>query len=140
MEPYTMSVSPLALQGGGGNMRDAIAQALMNVQNPQPRTQTPSGLMGTPTMKSPAAGASPTATTPGAPGTPPLGGGAPFAAPPQTGMAGGLMPTSMGQTMQPGATFPGGAGFAPPPLAGVPPVPQTPQMAPPPALGQQPPY
>jgi len=49
----------------------------------------------------------------------------------------GLMPQSMGQTMQPGGMTPGGPNFGQPPILGAPPQPQTPQMVQPPAVGPQ---
>jgi len=116
---------------GADQMRNNITQALMNVQNPPPRTQMPGGGMGSPT-KSPivAPGA---AASPMAPGAPAPGGAggpqSPFAPPPTPGMPG--MP---------------GQGFAPPPNGAIgaptvgPPQVAPPQMGgmplPPPGLSQ----
>ena len=61
MAPYTTQIAPLADRGtahsGANAQRDAITQALLNVQNPQPRTQMPPGVqnMGAPTVPSPSA-------------------------------------------------------------------------------------
>lgn len=151
MAPYTTQVAPYAGPAGpaapaapmapGANMqRDAITQALLNVQNPPPRTQVPPGVqsMGAPIIPSPAGamGAQP-GQQPGAGGMP----GAPGAIP---GMGNPMspMPTGMNQTLQPGAAVPAGPNFNAPPQVGIPPQPQTAAMATPPTVGggsQQPP-
>ena len=139
--PYGPTSSPLPLNapqlqtagqytGGAANIqRDAITQALMDIQNPRPRTQVPPGMGAAPTAPSPTA-APQTPGVPGVPGAIPPGAGA---------QPGGLMPGAMNQNLQPGATFPGGAGFAPPPQVGIPPA-QSPQTPPPVGGQQQPPY
>lgn len=127
--PQMQFSAPTPYTGGANAQRDAITQALMDIQNPRPRTQVPPGIGAAPTEQSPTA-APPTPGAPGAPGAIPPGAGA---------APGGLMPGAMNQSLQPGATFPGGAGFAPPPQVGVPPAQQMPGAMPPAVGGQQPP-
>jgi hypothetical protein len=102
---------------GGGNVngvRDAITQALMNVQNPQPRTEMPGAQPGMPGMGAPPApGGIPPGITappgmPGAGGAP--GGGMSASMPPP----GGVMPPPMGAGQTP-PPMPGGAPIGPPP-------------------------
>jgi hypothetical protein len=128
------------LPQASNQQRNQITQALMNIQNPPPRAMMPPqpNAAGVP---APGAGTPGQAQTPGAP-TPPIGGPpGPMgpAAPPTPGQGlaptPGLMPQSMGQSMQPGGMTPGGPNMAPPPIVGQPPVPQTPNMVPPPGLG-----
>jgi hypothetical protein len=135
--PYS-SINPMMNQ-----QRNAITQALMNVQNPQPRTampQMPGAQIGAPTQ-SPIV-PSGVAANPAAPGVPGAGGApSPFAAPPTTGPTG----------QQPFAPPPGGSigaptigppQMAPPPIGGVPipPVPPTQNLVgqPPPQAGMIP--
>jgi hypothetical protein len=133
--PYGPTSSPLPLNapqmqfpgGGADAQRDAITQALMDIQNPRPRTQVPPGIGAAPTTTSPTA-APQTPGVPGVPGAIPPGAGA---------QPGGLMPGGMNSTLQPGATFPGGAGFAPPPQVGVAPQTQMPPAMMPPGNPQQ---
>jgi len=103
-----------AMMGGGGmntgGVRDAITQALMNVQSPQPRTEMPGAQPGMPGMGAPPApgGIPPGVTAP--PAMPGAGGGMSASMPPP----GGVMPPPMpaGQTPPP---MPGGAPVGPPP-------------------------
>jgi hypothetical protein len=135
--------------GGSDMLRQRITQALMGIQNPPPQSTLrpqggldPSAGMGAPMIPSPAAGSPAMATTPGAPGSPPIGAGGyapipPVPQSPSTGGAGiastpGLLPGAMGQSMQPGGR---GPQFAPPPLLGQGPQAQSPEMVQPPALG-----
>jgi len=98
-------------QMGGSNVdgiRDAITQALMNVQNPQPRTQVPPGMgggLGAPQMSG---------------GIPPAGGqgmppGTDATAPPAPAMPPGAPPAVGGQVPPP---MPGGAPLPPGPPRG----------------------
>ena len=121
--------------------RNQITQALMNIQNPPPRTGMPPQ-MNSPSIPAPGSGAPGQMQTPGAPGTPPLGGPPGPLPPPTPGTPGmgiaqtpGLMPQSLGQSLQPSGTVPGGPNFGTPPLLGQGPQPQTPNMVQPPALG-----
>jgi len=127
--PQMQFAQPQQYNAGAANaQRDSITQALMDIQNPRPRTQVPPGMGAAPTAPSPTA-APPTPGVPGVPSSIPPGAGA---------QPGGLLPGAMNQNLQPGATFPGGASFAPPPQVGVTP-PQSP-MTPLPTTGQQQPY
>jgi hypothetical protein len=112
--------------GGGniGGMRNAITQALMNVQNPQPRTEVPGSGGAPPAIGAPSApqGIPPGVTTPPSmPGAMPTGGGMPGGMPPPGGMAPGMPPMGAGQMPPP---MPGGAPVGPPP--------RVPNMGPPP--------
>jgi len=111
--PMYSAGGPAMMGGGGGNtsgVRDAITQALMNVQSPQPRTEMPGAQPGMPGMGAPPApgGVPPGVTSP--PGMPGAGGGMSASMPPP----GGVMPPPMaaGQTPPP---MPGGAPVGPPP-------------------------
>jgi len=141
--PYGPTSSPLPLnapqmQFGGqfqgvNQQRNAITDALMNIQNPKPRTQVPPGVGAAPQTPSPA-GADGAVTGAGVPPVP----GVPGTMPGAGMQPGGLGPTSMNQPLQPGGVMPGGPQFAPPPQVGIPPA-QSP-MTPPPIGGQQQPY
>jgi hypothetical protein len=130
--PQMQFAQPQPYTGGAANaQRDSITQALMDIQNPRPRTQVPPGMGAAPTTQSPTA--APGAAQGQAPGMP-------AAIPPGAGMQpGGLMPGAMNQTMQPGAVMPSGPNFAPPPQVGIPPAqsPMTPPPMTPPIGGQQ---
>lgn len=106
MIPYqnTQIAAPLAPQAN--NQRDAITQALMNVQNPPPRTQVPGGGMpGTdmaglqpPPMPDPTAPPASPSPMPGA-----GGGMSPAGAPPMGGMLpGGAQQLPGGMAGNPG--------------------------------------
>jgi hypothetical protein len=119
--------------------RNAITQALMNVQNPPPRTQVPPV---------------PPTQTMGAAGAPMPQGVQPPQAPPMGGTMGGSLPMGAGTTMSGGMPMGGGmpaqggmptGGAMPsmgqPPMPGAPPVtgmqPPMPQNAPPIAMPNQ---
>jgi hypothetical protein len=132
--PYN-SINPMMNQ-----QRNAITQALMNVQNPQPRTQMPGGGLGAPTQ-SPIV-PSGVAANPAAPGMPGMGNPMPpTAAPPQPGVP-GQTPFAPPPGGSIGAPTIGPAQMAPPPIGGVPipPVPPTQNLVgqPPPQAGMIP--
>src|SRR4051812_36549624 len=113
------------LNFNGGSQRDAITQALMNVQNPPPNMQAPQPIG----LQAPGAGAPPTMQTPGGAGPPvgqmpqqapatPLGQANPM-------MGGQLGPSAPG-SMQPGAMQPGGVPLQAPNIVGQ--QPQPPMM------------
>jgi PPE-repeat protein len=140
--PDYMQMIQQYLPQTSNQQRNAITQALMNVQNPPPRSQMPQQPNAMTAMPAPGSTAPGQMTTPGAPGTSPLGPGVqpPPPPPPPTPGQGisptpGLGPQSMGQTMQPTGMMPGGPNFGTPPLVGGPPQPQNPNMVPPPAVG-----
>jgi len=114
--PMYSAGGPAMMGGGGGNtsgIRDAITQALMNVQNPQPRTEVPGAQPGMPGMGAPPApgGIPPGVTQP--PGMPGAGGGMSASMPPPGGVmppaAPGMPPNQLPPAM------PGGAPVGPPP-------------------------
>lgn len=126
--PMYSAGGPMQGGGGVGGIRNAITQALMNVQNPQPRTEMPGAQPGMPGMGAPPGpqGIPPGAPPgmPGAGGMPPPGGG---------GMPGGAMPP--GGVMPPPAAMAQQGGQPPPMPGGAPigPPPRVPNM-----VGQQP--
>jgi hypothetical protein len=113
--------------GAAGIARDRIAQALLNVQNPPPRSQVPPMMGGGAPQMGPTSsmrpGAMPQVATgipgvPGASGVMPGGmpGAVPGAVPPISSVAGmGAVPPMTGMPGVPAVAGPGGATTAMPP-------------------------